>query len=142
MAAKFTAITASEMAGLLEPWGFRLMSIEGTRELVWQKTRPELEIQIRVYSGIEPTGVSRGVGEDAIRVEVYWIRSPEKVYRIGGSKRVNRTQNWRKSLEQRIRDWKEMLGIAGKVVHCPNCGFPMAVRTIRHGEKMSSELLC
>ena len=133
MAARFTPIAETEMSALMKTWGFTPMRIEGTRELVWQKTRPELEIQLRIYSGINPTGESRGVGEDAIRCEADWFKDG-KTYRIGGSKRVNRTQNWQSNLRDRVSHWKDILGPNGEMVRCPLCNSPMVLREIRNGQ--------
>jgi hypothetical protein len=134
MAAKFTPIKVGEMESLLAHWGFRRITIEGTKELVWAKTRPEWKIQLRIFSGINPTGESRGCGEDAIRVEVYWVRSNGNPMRIGGSKRVNRTQGWRDNLKSRIKGWRDCLGPKGEIVKCPLCGAPMVLREIKNGK--------
>ena len=127
--AHFTPITQSEMESLLAPWGFALIEVPGTVELVWAKVRRDEGqpiIQLRIYSGINPTGESRGVGEDAIRVEAFWITPAGNLYRIGGSKRVHRVAGWRNNLTARVRAWRELLG-----PECPQCGAPMVLRTVK-----------
>ena len=58
--------------------------------------------RIRVYSSIVGPE-ARDKGKDAIRVQ-YWIND-RKVY---GAKRVNRTENWRANVLERINDVYEM----------------------------------
>jgi len=60
---------------------------------------------IRVYTSINPEERSRGVGTDAIRVAVF---SSDGEW-IGGSKRVNRTKNWKRSIESRIKELETKL---------------------------------
>ena len=60
---------------------------------------------IRVYTTINPDEVSRGVGSDAIRVGVF-SSNGEWIF---GSKRVNRTLNWKKSIQSRIQELEERL---------------------------------
>jgi len=126
MAAKFYPVKKEEMAALLEPWGFDLIALAGVVELVWQKIRPS-GVAVRVFSGINPSGVSRGVGEDAIRVELYYIREGV-TYRIGGTKRVHRVENWRENLKGRIATWKDWSGIGPS---CPKCGAPTIEREVK-----------
>jgi hypothetical protein len=134
MPACYTPATKAEMDVLLRPWGFVLLKVPGTVELVWAKYRQDLKIQIRILSGINPSGESRPVGEDAIRVQL-WLPTDdgETFYRVGCSKRVNRTQNWRVNLKERIADWKALLGPNGEVLCCPKCGKPMILREVGHG---------
>ena len=123
--ATFYPITKEEMSSLVEPWGFSLISLPNTRELVWAKTRPD-GVQMRVYSGINPTGESREKGSDAIRVELYWTLGENELVRIGGSKRVHRVKGWRDNLKQRMTAWKELLGPP-----CPKCSAPTVERTVK-----------
>jgi hypothetical protein len=124
--AQFYPISRSEMSALVEPWGFALITLTGVNELVWAKKRPD-GIEARIYSGINPTGESRGKGEDAIRVYLFWHKDGE-VYPVGGSKRVHRVKGWRDNLKARLAAWKEQLGPA-----CPKCGAPMKEIAVKNG---------
>ena len=121
--AHFCPISRSDMAALLEPWGFGLVALPGVSELVWHKVRPD-SIEMRVYSGIVGE-TSRGKGLDAIRVELHWHKDG-KVYRIGGSKRVHRVAGWKDNLTARMKGWKELLGPV-----CHHCGAPMVLREVK-----------
>lgn len=123
--AEYHAITRNEMAAFLEKQGFRPLAVPNVVELVWGKRmdRDGQALSLRVYTGINPSGKSREVGSDAIRVQVYY-RNPEgNVSRIGTSKRVHRVKGWQKNLQARIDNWEKTLGPA-----CPKCGAPMVLR--------------
>ncbi len=60
---------------------------------------------IRVYTTINPEDVSRKVGSDAIRVGVF-NSNGEWMF---GTKRVNRTKNWQKSIKTRIQELETRL---------------------------------
>ena len=77
--AEYVNVTRDMLEAHLLPQGFQLISLPGCVELVYSKRadwnngvkiagRPE--ISIRVFTGINPDGNSRGVGEDAMRVQV------------------------------------------------------------------------
>lgn len=139
--ATYTDISKEEMGQFLEAQGFQLISLEGVWELVWAKifrtSRSEhgvygdgsIAVSMRVYSGINPSGRSRGVGEDAIRVALFW-KDEGEIRKVGGSKRVHRVKGWRKNLQSRIDGWADDLGPA-----CYNCLSPMVLRTPKKGGK-------
>jgi hypothetical protein len=96
----YVEISLKEMKEFLESQGFRMHKRDTKTEWVANKI---LEFSgnnyvIRVYTTINPDNVSRGVGSDAIRVGVF-SSNGEWLF---GSKRVNRTKNWKSSIEQRI----------------------------------------
>jgi hypothetical protein len=127
--AHYYNVTKEEMAAYLEPQGFRLITLPGTVELVWARVvriENNVPVSMRVYSGINPTGESRGVGADAMRVELYWKDSQDNIHRIGGSKRVHRVQGWKTNLEARLMDWQALLGPV-----CSRCGAPMILRQVK-----------
>jgi hypothetical protein len=129
--AEFYPIKREEMASFLESQGFRLMSLPNVTELIWGKRvdRDGQSLSLRVYSGINPSGDSRGKGQDAIRVEVYWRDGDGTICRIGGSKRVHRVRGWRDNLQNRIDQWEDGLGPV-----CPECGAPMRLREPKKGQ--------
>lgn len=123
--AEYYPITETEMDEFLSSQGFQRITLPKTIELVWAKRadRGGHPISLRVYSGINPSGSSRDVGRDAIRVEVYYRKEDGQIIRIGGSKRVHRVKGWKKNLQSRIDAWEEELG-----PECPDCGAPMKLR--------------
>ncbi len=123
--ATFTNVTRDQMAAHLEPQGFKVMTIEGTIELLWGKVfrKGDAVISMRIYTGINPTGESRAAGKDAMRVELYYRNADGEVRRVGGSKRVHRVEGWAANLQSRIDGWEDQLGPL-----CPTCDAPTALR--------------
>ena len=148
MAGQFYAVSQSELEDLLLPMGFKQISVRGTRELVYSRRCDQdgLKLSLRVYSGIEPTGVSRDVGADAFRVNLFLgnpigydterKRTVWETIKLGGSKRVHRIapsvsnpEGWRKNLRERIEGWIEYL----PTEKCQKCGMPMIPRNGKNG---------
>jgi len=78
-----------------------------------------------VYSTVA-RGQSRPVGADAIRVQMELVKPGQGRKVVRGSKRVHRTQNWRKNLLDRIRALGEL-----EPPDCWQCGAPMVTRKSR-----------
>lgn len=105
--ARYVAISESEMSDFMGAIGFTELSVEQrgsfgrkpVKERVYEA--PVGAGRIRVYSSVVGPA-TRDRGKDAIRVQ-YWV-GDQKVY---GSKRVHRTQNWRKNLLQRTEEIRE-----------------------------------
>lgn len=103
----YVEISLGEMKEFLESLGFRMHKRNSKTEWVANKiyaTDNNLYV-IRVYTSINPDERSRGVGTDAIKCGVFssggkWVF---------GSGRVNRTLNWRKSIQSRIQELEERL---------------------------------
>lgn len=92
----YTKITLEEMKNFLEPQGFTLHKRDDRTEYVANKIQDGNII--RVYTSINPEDRSRRSGDDAIRVGVFdshgnWMF---------GQKRVNRTENWKENVQDRI----------------------------------------
>lgn len=133
--AQAVQITKQEFEDFLFPQGgFQLLQLEGTTELVYAKLvrQGDKAYSLRIYSSINPTGDSRGVGEDAIRVNC-WVKmqfdGETKIFKAGGSKRVHRVMGWRANLQNRIDHWHECIGPV-----CPECGAPTLKRTPKKGQ--------
>ncbi len=128
MPAVYVQPTLAEFQAVLE--GFLPLSIPGTRELVFGKRvdKNGQHLSLRVYTSLEPDGLGRECGTDAIRVEIYFRNAQGSVKRVGGSKRVNRTKGWQKRLGERIAAWEESLGPI-----CPKCGCPTVERDGKYG---------
>jgi hypothetical protein len=101
------------------------VNVPGTLELIFGKRvdQDDVQMTLRVYSSINPTGESRDVGEDAIRVNLFMRTKTGSVHKIGGSKRVHRVEGWRKNLQDRLDNWLEFLP-----EHTCECGLPMTPR--------------
>lgn len=126
--ATYTQPTVQEMEQVLG--GFARMSLPGTLELVYGKRVDQdgVPLSLRVYTSLNPDGLGRDCGEDAIRVEVYYRRRDGKVVRVGGSKRVNRVPGWQNRLLERIEQWQHQLG-----PQC-QCGAPTILCDGKHGK--------
>lgn len=122
---KFVQITKAEMEAVLDPMGFRLMTLPKTKELVWGKRedRNGIQLSVRVFSSINPDGLGRDVGRDAIRVEIATRLPDGTIKRVGGSKRVNRVKGWQQRVRDRVKSWEGLLGPG-----CPRCGCPTVKR--------------
>ncbi len=126
MARTFVNVTQSDFEAHFSPLGFVPLVLAGTVELVYAKIvrHNDKTFSLRIYTGILPSGSSRGVGQDAMRLEV-WFRkdATDTPVRVGGSKRVNRVGSWFVRLNERINAWLSQLG-----KDCPACGCPMVER--------------
>lgn len=134
--ASYYNISVKEMDDFLVSQGFLRIppeSLPNTRELVYGKRVDStgIPLSLRVYTGIDPSGQSRDVGEDAMRVVLFTKvpdpQSPGKtiVKQLFGSKRVNRVSGWAKNLQSRIND---MVVKAKQQKICDKCGLPMILR--------------
>lgn len=103
----YIEISLPEMKKFLESQEFIMHKRDPKTEWVANKiyTCNGNNYVIRVYTTINPDDVSRGVGSDAIRVGVF----SSKGEWMFGSKRVNRTKNWQKSIQTRISKLEERL---------------------------------
>ena len=108
---RYVQITQSDMDAFMEAVGLEELSVEErgsvgrrpVKERVYESSViGPMGGRIRVYSSVVGSE-ARDKGKDAIRVQ-YWIND-RKVY---GAKRVNRTENWRANVLERINDVYEM----------------------------------
>lgn len=135
--AEYHNITQEEIEGFLIPQGFSALSLPGTVELVYGKRvdQDDLPLTLRVYTGINPSGDSRDVGKDAIRVNLFYgfhdRDGNRKIIKMGGSKRVHRVKGWAKNLQSRLNGWLDFL----PKHKCDKCGKPMIPRSARKDKK-------
>lgn len=103
----YVEIPLREMTDFLESLNFTMHKRDPKTEWVANKVFEcnRNTYLIRVYTSINPDERSRGVGTDAIRVGVF-SSNGEWIF---GSKRVNRTKNWKKSIESRISELETRL---------------------------------
>ncbi len=101
--ATFYNISANEMRGFLRAEkGWREeQSLGREKEIVFSypiKVNPQ--IQVKVYSGIKiDSGVSRGVGDDAIRVCAVDVKNHRGWIK---ARRVHRVMGWQHNLRERV----------------------------------------
>lgn len=118
-------ISKDEMHTFLTGFGFRPMTIEGTVELVYGKivTVAHHRLSLRVFTAINPSGESRRKGEDAIRVQLYFMVDGEP-RPVGKSQKCLRVDTWEKNLGAAIRRHSE----PEYFMVCQKCGAPMIER--------------
>lgn len=119
--ATYTAISRDAMDSFLNARGFREIKLAGCFERVYAKIvkHNDITYSLRVYSSIEE-GHARGKGADAIRVTLFWRENEDAAPRIvGADTRVHRVEGWRKNLQNRLDNWKELLGKPCKCCKAP-----------------------
>lgn len=126
--AKYHPITEIEAWDFLVPQGFFETDFPGVKEIVFSKRVDVdgLPLSLRVYTGINPDGNSRTVGEDAIRCVLFWRMPDGVIKKIATSKRVHRVEGWKTNLQDRIDNLKPG-------PRC-QCGAPMVSRKGKNGE--------
>lgn len=131
MASRYTPVSKEEMEELLfSRMGFKPnvnpLRIEGTNELVYGKgfRLGVFPLSLRVFTAINPSGESRPVGSDAIRV-ILVVRIAEEIKALTLPRKVLRTTNWRTNLGKRIA---ELEALIPQLSVCNVCGLPMAER--------------
>lgn len=126
---QFYSISQTQMEACLFPQGFQKITLVGTVELVYGKIvkHEGFVMSLRVYTGINPNGVSRGAGQDAIRVQLYWKYEDNPVP-VGRAINVRRIPTWEKNLNAAIGKWSDEFKV------CQKCGSPMVIRNGRNGE--------
>jgi len=124
--AEYYNISVEEMNNFLVPQGFSQVVLPGTRELVYGKRvdANNMKMTLRVYTGIDPSGQSRDVGEDAMRVNLFVKLPSGEIKKLFGSKRVHRVKGWMKNLQSRINDALQQMPQR----MCEKCGLPMILR--------------
>lgn len=103
----YVEISLEEMKNFLEPLGFIMHKRDPKTEWVANKIfgydgRIYL---VRVYTSVNPEERSRGSGSDAIRVTMF-TSNGEWVF---GTKRANRTKNWRNAINEGIKELEDRL---------------------------------
>lgn len=103
----YVEISLEEMTKFLESQEFIMWKRDPKTEWVANKiyTCNGNNYVIRVYTTINLDDMSRKVDSDAIRCGVF-SSNGEWMF---GSKRVNRTKNWQKSIQTRIQELEERL---------------------------------
>lgn len=121
----FYNISREEMDKFLTNQGFKPMNLPNTRELVYGKiiNHDGHKLSLRIYTAIEPTGESRKIGSDAIRVQLYWMYN-DKPSMVGRTQKCLRVPTWAKNLQAAI----DRHSNPEHFKTCPGCGSPMVIR--------------
>ncbi len=103
----YVEITLEEMKNFLEPLGFIMHKRDSQTEWVANKifSYDRKLYLVRVYTSINPEERSRGSGSDALRVTMF-TSNGEWVF---GTKRANRTKNWREAIKTRIKELEDKI---------------------------------
>ncbi len=106
---RYVTILESEFDNLFTPEKNWKKDIMNNREIVYSKpllTRPH--ILVKVYSSIrKDDGISRGVGQDAIRVCAINTKTDRGVRK---TKRINRVPGWDIRLKDRVIEvWSDLV---------------------------------
>lgn len=119
----FTLITAGEMDTLLCKGGFEKVEMtDGTKEFVYDRPYKTLpNVVIRVYTSID-SEVSRGIGEDAIRVCLVDTRINRGISRVC---RTHRSVGWADRLRSKIN---EIFLSVSQLKRCRMCDYYMIER--------------
>jgi len=122
----FYSISKEEMHKFLSARGFQPIQLPNTYELVYGKivNVAGFKLSLRVYTAIEASGHSRAKGEDAIRVQFYYMYEGQPVP-VGASQKCLRVKTWEKNLGKAIDQHEQNFKI------CPRCGAPMVERQRR-----------
>ncbi len=105
MAAQYTVVSLEDMERFLKR-GFRVLrpqqGVQNSEYYYDLFLSPN--VAIRVWTSIKKGGdVGAGVGEDAIRIQFWGVKS-RRPLKKGKAPIVKRTQNWRNSLQDKVED--------------------------------------
>src|SRR5688572_6376471 len=121
MAAHYIDISRQEIEQFLSFQGFKPIHVPGSDELVFGKRvdQNNHQLTLRIYTSVT-NQQSRDVGEDAIRCTLFYRSSDgEKISILKGTKRVNRVENWRVNLQNRIDELTKQIKDCINI--CPKC---------------------
>jgi len=90
------------MASFMDALGFESCTLDGVKEHTYARATGNGDLRIVIYTSVtghpaNRLAAGRRKGRDAIRVTLF-----EGEQYVRGSKRVNRTQNWRLNMLKRI----------------------------------------
>lgn len=98
----FITITKTEFEDFL-PKDFLIVDNPDSKEIIYEIPTGNSSFSIRIYSSITHDGISRGIGEDAIRCVLMDVASDKPVDK---AHRTNRVEGWKKRLQEKINELK------------------------------------
>ena len=133
---RYRPIDFATFAALMQDKGFSEITLPGTAEHVWEHAiecpLSTGRYKVRIYSSIDQSGVTREVGGDAIRVQLFdTVRNRP----VGDFRRVHRTEN---ALDNTMERAREVYAYVSKHPehHC-TCGSLFVQRTGKRGPFMA-----
>lgn len=128
----YVAISRERFEAEMNDMGFTHVNIPGTSEMVFEREIPKNDFAVRIYSTITPnSGVSREVGKDAIRIQLF---NKKKERPIKSEGRVNRTGTEDGVMERTRQRARDAWAWATKKEHQCGCGGLMTKRKGKNGE--------
>lgn len=135
---RYTNITVDEFETFLDSIAqFEQDDDADANEAVYTISLPHDELEVRIFSTINPDGNARNCGNDAIRTVVWHtedevpVGGREKTLRIAPTD--SNPEGWKANLRPKIEDlvlnWREYYGGS-----CPRCGATLALRDGSYGE--------
>jgi superfamily II RNA helicase len=107
---------------------FNIVEDQNSKEIIYEQATSIPNVNVRIYSSIDYSGITRSIGEDAIRCVLIDNVSHKP---IDKAKRTHRMSNWKERLKQKLDDLKEE---AKKVAICKSCGSAMVLRDGSKGQ--------
>jgi hypothetical protein len=99
MAATYVIVTEMEMDTLLKADKGWVKQIEGGEYVYHYTTNKNPDVVVKVFSSVTPSGVSKKVGSDAIRICAVNTKTNRGIIKNG---RVNRTAGWDDRLKAKV----------------------------------------
>lgn len=107
---------------------YSIVDDPSSNEIIFEIKTSIPTINIRIYSSIEFSGISRSIGEDAIRCVLIDIISQKP---INKTSRTHRMAHWKERLSEKLDSLKEE---AKKIPICKSCGSAMVLRDSSRGQ--------
>jgi superfamily II helicase len=101
---------------------FTVVDDPSSKEVIYEIPTSSPKVNIKIYSSIELSGVSRNLGEDAIRCVLIDSTSNKP---IDKAKRTHRMSNWKERLKEKLDVLKEEVK---NLKLCKSCGSVMVLR--------------
>ena len=116
-------ISKDEMHEFLTALGFQPMNLPNVVELVYGRIvrMNNYKLSLRIYTAINPSGESRKIGTDAIRLRLFMMLDGQPTA-VGKQFRCLRVTTWRKNVSSAIQS------VANNLRFCADCGSPMVWR--------------
>lgn len=89
-------------------------------------------VSLRIHTAINPSGESREIGSDAIRMRLFFmVAGQDKPVSVGRPFRCLRVKNWKKNMTEAI----SAITSKDNLPTCALCKSPMAIRDGREGQE-------
>lgn len=128
---RYTNVTVDEFESFLGSFTeFSRVQDTDAKEAVYSIPLPHPDLEVRIFSTLNPDGNARGCGDDAIR-SVIWHTT--EGCPVGGREKTLRIQTWRQNLKPKVEDlmtnWRQRFH-----GNCPECSGVLQLRDGEYGE--------